>query len=210
MNGTLRVIHGTLATASADNLASHSLGGFKESCSAYRCCRQCLATKETAKTKVSYVVLFKLEFDDHVLSTSYQFLENQFTLRDKTSHQYHCTLLEGDSGCKFSKLYGINRDSVLNELSYFNVCEGGLLPDIMHDILEGALQYEMKLMLKVFIRDEKYFSLSELNTRIESIDLGYMESKDRPSPNADSTLRCGGSSKNSLKQAGQLCVTLHV
>ena len=139
-----------------------------------------------------------------------QFLECQFTLRDKTSHQRHCTLLEGDSGSEFSKLYGINRDSVLNELTYFNVCEGGLLPHIMHDILEGALQYEMKLMLKVFIRDEKYFSLSELNTRIENIDLGNMESKDRPSPIADSTLQCGGTSKNSLKQAGQLSVMSHM
>ena len=32
---------------------------------------------------------------------------------------------------------------------YFSVASGALLPDIMHDVLEGALPYEIKLMLKV-------------------------------------------------------------
>ena len=27
---------------------------------------------------------------------------------------------------------------------YFHVCEGGLIPDVMHDVLEGALVYEAK------------------------------------------------------------------
>ena len=114
-------------------------------------------------------------------------------------------LLEGEGTDDPSKLYGINRDSLLNELTYFHVCSGGLIPDIMHDILEGALQYEMKLMLKVFIIDEKYVTLSELNRQIEFFELGYMESKDRPSPISDATIRAHmGLSKNSLKQAGEL------
>lgn len=44
--------YGTLAVVSADNLGSLALGGFKESCTAYRCCRHCMATQETAKTQV--------------------------------------------------------------------------------------------------------------------------------------------------------------
>lgn len=44
--------YGTIAAISADNLGSLALGGFKESCSAYRCCRHCLATRETFKTQV--------------------------------------------------------------------------------------------------------------------------------------------------------------
>jgi len=35
----------------------------------------------------------------------------------------------------------------MNELNYFHVCDGSLLPDVMHDLLEGALQYEIKLLL---------------------------------------------------------------
>ena len=31
--------------------------------------------------------------------------------------------------------------------------------DIMHDLLEGALQYEVKLMLREMIKVEKIFSL---------------------------------------------------
>ena len=43
--------------------------------------------------------------------------------------------------------------------SYFHVCGGGLLPDIMHDLLEGALQYEVKIMLKNMITIDQYFTL---------------------------------------------------
>ena len=69
----------------------------------------------------------------------------------------------------------------------------------MHDILEGALQYEVKLMLQFMIDTEKYFTLEELNTRLEHIELGYMEYKDRPTAISVATLRSSGSS---LKQKG--------
>ena len=42
---------------------------------------------------------------------------------------------------------------------YFHVCDGSLIPDIMHDLLEGALQYEVKVMLKAMISEDKYFTL---------------------------------------------------
>ena len=58
-------------------------------------------------------------------------------LRDKASHTLHCAALEKDTTGEVSKEYGINRDSALNELSYFHVCDGSLLPDVMHDVLEG-------------------------------------------------------------------------
>ena len=83
--------------------------------------------------------------------------------------------------------------------SYFHMCSGGLLPDIMHDLLEGALQYETKLMLQQFILREKYITLDAFNNRLERFELGYMEEKDRPSPISDTTLR--SESSNTLKQA---------
>lgn len=100
-----------------------------------------------------------------------------------------------------SKEFGLNRNSVLNELRYFNVCSGALLPDIMHDLLEGALQYELKLMLQLFIFQEQYITLSEINDRIAFLDLGYMEIKDRPSLLCDANLRAHSST---LKQSGNL------
>ena len=50
------VLYGTITTISADNSASCALGGFKESTSAYRVCRQCMATHEDAAKKVYNVV----------------------------------------------------------------------------------------------------------------------------------------------------------
>ena len=41
---------------SADNPASCALGGFKESSSAYRHCRQCMGTKDEMKKEV-YTIL---------------------------------------------------------------------------------------------------------------------------------------------------------
>ena len=47
----------------------------------------------------------------------------------------------------------------LYKYRYFHVCDGSLLPDVMHDLLEGALQYEVKLMLKCMIMEDQLFSL---------------------------------------------------
>ena len=44
---------------------------------------------------------------------------------------------------------GVNREAAFNSLKYFSVSSGTLVPDLIHDILEGALPLEVKLMLKV-------------------------------------------------------------
>lgn len=69
----------------------------------------------------------------------------------------------------------------------------------MHDILEGALQYEIKLMLLMMIQDEGFFSLDVFNSRLMTTELGYMEVKDRPSSISHATLTSLG---HSLKQNG--------
>lgn len=51
VDGPIR-FQGTVALISADNPASAALGGFKESSSAFRCCRQCLGTQEEIKEQV--------------------------------------------------------------------------------------------------------------------------------------------------------------
>ena len=79
------------------------------------------------------------------------------------------------------------------------MCDGTLLPDLMHDILEGALQYEVKLMLQVMINVEGYFSIDELNSNMQHLELGYMENSNRPTLLSNKTLNSEG---NSLKQNG--------
>ena len=58
----------------------------------------------------------------------------------------------------------------------------------MHDLLEGALQYEVKLMLKAMIHIENYFTLNVFNSRLAMTELGYMEAKDSPTMIANNTL----------------------
>jgi len=87
------------------------------------------------------------------------------------------------------------------DLKYFNPCSGALVPDVMHDVLEGYLPYTLKLMLAQFIHS-KYFKLSELNTIISNFDYGLETSI--PSPISQNTLRstdsCG---RTQFSQTGQ-------
>lgn len=182
----------------ADNLASSALGGFKEGSQAFRGCRHCLATPAEMKSA---------------------FRECQFHLHDPFSHSDKCDELEAaptqKDRDKFSTEFGINRRSILDELKHFKVCDGGLVQDVMHDVLEGMhllccmfsvankfsvlvfihytchvgmLEYETKeLLLRHTVTDTLY-SLDDVNQQILSIELGYMESRDRPSVISASTL----------------------
>lgn len=73
----------------------------------------------------------------------------------------------------------------------------GLPPDVMHDVLEGSLQLEIKCLLAVLIRDLKLFSLSNLNHRIQSFPYGP-DVGDHPKP-----LPTGCLTGNPMKQSGK-------
>jgi len=77
----------------------------------------------------------------------------------------------------------------------------------MHDVLEGALQYEVKLMLQVMTSGERYFRIEELESRIDNIELGYMESKCRPTIITAKTIN---SESNSLKQNGLFTLLIDI
>jgi hypothetical protein len=49
--------------------------------------------------------------------------------------------------------YGVNRRSVLADLTYFDVCK--CFPeDVMHILVEGVVPYETKFLLKLLIDGE--------------------------------------------------------
>ena len=147
--------HGGLLATLADNLAAHSLGGFKESHSfALRICRGCIATTESMQTT---------------------FIESGFQLRTPTSHELHCTLLEGPLRTHYSTTYGVNRRSVLEDVPGFSVITG-LPHDTMHDLFEGVVPYELKCFLFHCI-EARLFSFKQLNDRISRFDFN----EDRPS-----------------------------
>ena len=81
-------------------------------------------------------------------------MESQFKLRSSAQDSKQCDILDREDLTPtdrqhYSLIYRVNRRGLLDSLCYFSVTSGALIPDIMHDILEGALPYEVKLMLKV-------------------------------------------------------------
>ena len=71
------------------------------------------------------------------------------------------------------------RDSILNSSKFFHIVDG-LVPDVMHDILEGSLQYEVKELLKHFIHTKKYFTLDELNKKTREFPYVLSDKATRP------------------------------
>ena len=84
------------------------------------------------------------------------------------------------------------------DLEYFDLCSGALVQDAMHDLMEGVLQYETKLLLCHYI-DNGNFTLQNLNTAIEHLELCSNMESDRPAIIKAKTLRSEG---NLLKQKG--------
>lgn len=68
----------------------------------------------------------------------------------------------------------------------------------MHDLLEGTLQYEAKLILKHII-GSGYVSYAKISRILEGLELGYMESDDKPSQIPLSVIN---SNEKSLGQKG--------
>uniref|UniRef100_A0A1X7U9I7 Uncharacterized protein n=1 Tax=Amphimedon queenslandica TaxID=400682 RepID=A0A1X7U9I7_AMPQE len=64
-----------------------------------------------------------------------------------------------------SSTYGINEDSILHQSLYFHVSEG-VTPDIMHNVLEGCLQYEMKEIVQHQSKNAPYDSPLRLDTKM--------------------------------------------
>ena len=83
--------------------------------------------------------------------------------------------MESDSTGRLSTEHGVNSRSSLLQLVHFDMCSGALLPDVMHNLLEGALQHVLQLPLAYCIEKKRYFTLPMLNAKIEAIELGYME-----------------------------------
>ena len=90
-------------------------------------------------------------------------------------------------GAALSTEFGINRQASLDSLPNFNVVDN-LPHDIMHDLLEGVVPCELKLLLQHFV-SMSYLSIATLKNRITAFDFGYSEVKDKPGL-VESEVRC--------------------
>ncbi|CAI5662779.1 unnamed protein product [Oreochromis niloticus] len=149
-------VHGTICQITGDNLGMHSILGFVESFSGRYFCRLCLIAKQDAQSVYT-------EDDPKII------------LRGKELFEMHCSELQSDP--QKLHVFGLRKNSTLNTLQFFHVCQNFSL-DIMHDILEGVAQYEIKLLLEYL--SDNFLPKPALLSRIYAFDYGYLESKNRP------------------------------
>lgn len=156
VNGLPTSVHGILCLFSADNLGLHSLFGFLESFRATKFCHMCECKQEEAQTS---------------------FTEDSFVMRTRES--YNKAVAMSDNVMYNPSVSGIKRGCILNELQYFHVIDNYCV-DVMHDILEGILPFELALVLDSLVK-EKYFSLDYLNAAIASYDYCSADRNSKPS-----------------------------
>ncbi|CAI5668325.1 unnamed protein product [Oreochromis niloticus] len=149
-------VYGTICQITGDNLGMHTILGFTESFSARHFCRLCLVDKDDAQNVYD-------EDDPKII------------LRGKDLFEMHCNELQSEPQ-KLS-VFGLKHNSTLNNLQFFHVCHNFSL-DIMHDILEGVAQYEIKLLMEYL--SENVLSKNDLLSRVYAFDYGYLERKNRP------------------------------
>ncbi|XP_023198103.1 uncharacterized protein LOC111610076 [Xiphophorus maculatus] len=152
-----RAVKGTVQCVVADNLAAHSLGGFVENFTGSYICRFCLAVKTDIQTT--------------------EVRSGAFTLRTKSIHADHLKILQER---EFPSYQGVKSTSILSHLLYFDITTG-LPPDIVHDLFEGVVPFELALCLGVLIK-KKYFTLVSLNDAIASFNFKGTDKTNRPHP----------------------------
>jgi len=138
-------VYGKVVLCVGDTLGQHLWGGFKEGVGgSFQKCRTCYCLFEPMQ--------------EH-------FCESSFVLRTKEQHGIECTQIENVTSKSAQKdlkrIYGLNQRSPLCELPDFDVtCQ--LPQDVMHTMLEGVVQYELRLVILNYLNNN-IFTLANLN-----------------------------------------------
>ena len=106
-------------------------------------------------------------------------MESDFQLRTPEEHEVQVQSLAGPSSSTDSTKFGINRASELDKIPHFSVASN-LPHDILHDLFEGVVPCEIKLLLLHLI-ESMYLTISVFNDRLRQFDFGYTEISDKPS-----------------------------
>lgn len=134
------------------------------------------------------------------------FVSNKFELRTSSKHQKQLEEITGPAASFYSSAYGINRRSSLLDIRYFNIFEGGLPHDAMHDILEGIAPLEIKLLLSHCFTNN-FFTLKIFNDRLLNFNFGYTIA-DKPVPILSSIFQ--SQEKSIRASASQMSVLIQV
>ncbi len=132
-----------------------------------------------------------------------KFRAAQFTERNLGQYRQQCCDIETApteaAGKNFQTTYAIVERSHLSEIRHFDITKQ-LPQDIMHVLLEGAVQYEVRHILQHFI-ESGVVTLIQLNTAFSQLSLGYHDEKNRPPPLRASTFN--GQETYKLKQTAK-------
>lgn len=148
-------LKGSVFQVTGDNLALHGLFGFAESYSANYCCRFCLTDKTELQSVFS---------EDHP----------SVTLRFCIQH----TVMTFIKILLWPQYLVLREPACSISLQLFHTSENYAV-DIMHDLLEGVVQYELKLVFQHLIKNS--VSVNTLSERILNFNYGYTQRKNRPS-----------------------------
>lgn len=162
-------VKGSICFITGDNLGAHGIGGFNESFSTVQYfCRYCKVTAE--------------EFHQDPLKVS--------SKRNSGDYNEALSLLSGNNS--LNSVHGIKFDSIFNSLKYFHVADSGLPPCLAHDIFEGVGSNDVALILKHLMTVKQWFSIEELNHRINTFHYLGSDACSKPCPLALNGGKLGG------------------
>lgn len=143
-----------------DNLGLNSMMGFVECFSAHFYCRICKSKK----------------CDMH-----YQYKPCSNTIRTIANY-------EEDVRMDNVSETGIKEESIFNTLSYFHVVNNHSV-DFMHDVQEGVCHYVLLFLIKKFANTYNFFTISDLNKRIQLFNYGYQQNINKIVPISEDILK---------------------
>lgn len=156
-----------------DNLGQHTIGGFMESFTGHYFCRFCDISKAMFHEDRSQR---KPVFRNGEWRTHESFCQD-LDLKNQTGHKYY---------------RGVYRQSPLNQLTHFKVCDPRLAPCIAHDLfLDGVVDCDLAAMLKYF-QENGVFEYKKLNRKIKKFVFHGVDSRNKPGRVNESGLKLGG------------------
>lgn len=185
-----REIFGAVVSVCGDTLAQHELCGFKEGVGfAYSKCRHCECSFEDMQNYFNEDAFVKRTLDKHI---------KQCNEIEKASTDFLRNNLR--------TTYGINRKSNLVNFPGFDLIKQ-TPQDVMHVILEGIAQLEVKCVLKHLVLSGQ-IDLDTFNSAILGFPYALTDVRDKPCPITYTTL---ASNDNKIKQSsGQMLVLLRI
>lgn len=159
-----------------DNLGVHMALGYVESFAANFFCRKCKESRQVTQKQTVANALALRDYDNYI--------------KDVYENNVSAT--------------GIKDQCIWDVLLSFKACKNVCF-DIMHDLYEGAFNYDMRLIILLLISRGR-FTYNELNSRVQGFDYGPCEFGNKPPVITEEKLKKG---KIPFSASEMLCFLRH-